>query len=440
MKGWRERPEPVLLVAVAVFMVAIFHRSSLAVAGLVAIDRFGLSAAQLSLLIVLQLVVYGMMQIPVGLLVDRFGARSILLAGTLLLATGQLLFAGAETYSAALAARCLVGVGDAFTFLCVVRLVNTWVAPMRVPLVLQLAGLASQLGTILAALPMAWALSQFGWNLAYGIPAVAGLVLPALIHLFVRDEPGRRTVRGSALTPRAVRANVADAWAHPGTRLGFWIHFTTPFALTTLGLLWGLPFFVEGQGTSRGVAASLLTVMVVAAMGAAPVLGWFISNFPDRRATLGIGIVLMLMTVWSVVLLWPGGAPLPLLVCLVVANGIGGPAAMIGFDFARTSNPDERLSTAVGMINVAGFIATFVVMGAIGLVLDLRTGGSGGRTQADFAWAMAVQYVVWGGGLLQILRYRRRLRLFSGALSGPAPARSGPRPPGPHLPAAPAPG
>ncbi|WP_418059691.1 MFS transporter [Pimelobacter simplex] len=407
------RPLPVLVVAVAVFMVAVFHRSSLAVAGLEAIDRFGLSAAQLATLIVVQLVVYGLLQIPVGLLVDRFGARDVLLAGTVVLAGAQLLFACATSYSWALTARCLVGVGDALTFLCVVRLVNTWVAVRRVPLVLQLAGLASQLGTILAALPMAWALSHLGWELAYALPAVAGLALPLLIHLFVHDAPGQRSTRGTALSPGAVRANVARSWAHPGTRLGFWIHFSTPFAQTVLGLLWGLPFFVEGQGTSPGTAATLLTVMVLAAMAAAPVLGWFISAFPAQRSTLAIGIVLMLATVWAVVLLWPGNAPVPLLVCLVLANGIGGPAAMIGFDLARTSNPDERLSTAIGMVNVAGFIAAFVVMAAVGLVLDLRGGGE--RTPGDFAWAMAVQYVVWGGGLVQIVRYRRRLRRHEAA-------------------------
>ena len=68
-------------VALAAYLLAIFHRSSLAVAGLAAADRFDISAAQLATFTMLQLLVYAGMQIPVGLLVDRYGPRSVMLTG-----------------------------------------------------------------------------------------------------------------------------------------------------------------------------------------------------------------------------------------------------------------------------------------------------------------------------------------------------------------------
>src|SRR5690349_22655525 len=113
-------------VALGVYMLAVFHRSSLAVAGLAATDRFDITAAQLATFTMLQLLVYAGMQIPVGLLCDRFGSRSVLLVGTSVIGMAQDCFASASTYLVALVARGFVGVGDAMTFVCVQRLVASW--------------------------------------------------------------------------------------------------------------------------------------------------------------------------------------------------------------------------------------------------------------------------------------------------------------------------
>src|SRR5690349_12526006 len=164
-------------VALLVYLVAVFHRSSLAVAGLAATERFDISASQLATFTMLQLVVYAGMQIPVGLLVDRFGSRSVLLCGTVLLTCAQAGFALADSYGAALAARVFVGMGDAMTFICVLRLVSSWFPARRIPLMTQLTGTLGQLGAIVAAVPMTWALGNLGWTRAYLVAASAGLVL-----------------------------------------------------------------------------------------------------------------------------------------------------------------------------------------------------------------------------------------------------------------------
>src|SRR5699024_922912 len=116
-------------VALLVYVLAVFHRSSLAVAGLVATERFGISASQLASFAMLQLLVYAAMQIPVGLMLDRFGPRRVLITGLATLTVAQVGFAFAQSYPAALAARVLVGIGDAMIFVCVLRLVTSWFAP-----------------------------------------------------------------------------------------------------------------------------------------------------------------------------------------------------------------------------------------------------------------------------------------------------------------------
>jgi len=398
-------------VALAVYLVAVFHRSSLAVAGLAATDRFDISASQLAAFTMLQLLVYAAMQIPVGLLVDRFGSRSVMLVGTLLMAGAQAGFALAGSYPLALLARTFVGVGDAMTFICVLRLVSRWLPASRVAFVTQVTGTLGQLGAVAAAIPMTWALGHWGWTPAYLAAAVLGVVLAVALLLVVDDAPEARHLRGPRLSLTAVRASLSASWSHPGTRLGFWMHFTTQFSATALSLLWGYPFLVRGEGRSPQTAGLLLTLMIVAVMVAGPVLGWLIGRHPWHRSTMVLSIVWSIVTVWTVVLVWPGNAPLGVLVVLVLVTGVGGPASMIGFDLGRTSNPAERMASASGIINQAGFSASLVLVVAIGLVLDWRTpGASTAYTPEAFRWAMSFQYVLWGLGLLQIWRYRHRTR------------------------------
>ncbi|MFE6511565.1 nitrate/nitrite transporter [Nocardioides sp. NPDC057767] len=398
-------------IGVAVYGLAVFHRSSLAVAGLVATERFGIGASQLAVFTMLQLLVYAFMQVPVGLLVDRYGSRTVLSAGAVILALAQAGFAFADSYPLALLARTFVGMGDAMTFICVLRLVPSWFPARKVPLVSQLTGTVGQIGAIAAAVPMTWALGHLGWTRAYLTAALIGPVLLVLLLLFVHDGPGARHRRGGALNPGEVFRSLKASWYQPGTRLGFWIHFSTPFSSHLMGLLWGFPFLVTAEGLSDTLAGTLLSVTVVAALAAGPVMGILAGRHPWHRSTVALTMIAVIAFVWTLVLVWPGEAPLPVLLLLMCVVGVGGPASMIGFDVGRTSNPPARLASASGIINQGGFVAALLVIVLVGWILDWRTPGSStSYTPEAFHWAMSVQYLFWGLGAVQIWRHRRDVR------------------------------
>ncbi|UMG92304.1 MFS transporter [Nocardioides sp. TF02-7] len=397
--------------ALLVYVLAVFHRSSLAVAGLDATERFGLSASQLGSFTMLQLLVYAGMQVPVGLLIDRFGPRTVLTVGLVTMTVAQTGFALATTYPTALVARLLVGTGDAMTFICVLRLVASWFPDRRVPLVTQLTGSTGQIGAIVAAVPMTWALSGLGWTRAYLVAAAAGPVLLALLLAVVRDTPEQRHQRGHPMSRQVLVATLRESWAQPGTRLGFWVHFTAPFSAHMLSLVWGFPFLVLSEGLSATAAGTLLSLVVVASIATGPVLGWMVGRHPWHRSTVALATVAVTVAVWTAVLAWPGDAPLWLLVLLVTVCGCAGPVAMIGFDVGRTSNPPVRMASASGIINQGGFVAALITVLAVGAVLDLMTApGSTDYTPDAFRAAMSVQYVLWTLGAVQILRWRNRVR------------------------------
>jgi MFS family permease len=397
-------------VGLAAYIVAVLHRTSLGVAGLDAQHRFDVGAGALASFAVLQLLVYAGLQVPVGLLLDRFGSLRLVVTGGVVMAAGQALMATTHSVEGAVLARVLVGAGDAMTFISVLRLVPVWFPARRVPVLTQLTGLVGQAGQVLSAVPLAALLAGRGWATAFFGAAGLGVFVAACATAALRDTPNRKIVSGPPVTLRRVGADLAQAWRHPGTRLGLWSHFTTQFAGTVFALMWGFPFLIAGEGLDRHTASTLLAVFVLVGMAAGPVIGVLVQRHPLRRSWLVLGVVGVNASAWALVLAWPGRAPLPVLLVLVLALGVGGPGSMIGFDYARTFNPPSRLGTATGVVNVGGFVASLLTIELVGLILDARTGGRAAYDIGDFKIAMSVQYLFFAVGLVGILRTRRLAR------------------------------
>jgi nitrate/nitrite transporter NarK len=419
--------------AVVAYAVAVFDRTSLGVVSLQAAQRFGLGSAALASLGVLQLFVYAAMQIPVGMLLDRFGPRRLLLAGGLILAVAQSLFAVVDTLPGALLARVLLGVGDALTFVSVLRLIAAWFPASRNPLMVQLTGAVGQCGALASALPLVLVMGRFGWTPTYLGIALAGLAATAVVAAWVqqRPEPSAPVPEQTVLAPErapqgpdrarpagAGRLDLRQAWAEPGTRLGLWSHFSSQFSGLVFGLLWGFPFLTQAEGLSRDSAAGLLSLLVLAGIVAGPLLGRIYGRWPYQRSTVVLSVVAVTAAAWTVVLLWPGRAPFWLLVGLVLALSVNGPGSAIGFDFARTFNPTGRIGVATGLVNIGGFAASLSAIALIGVGLDVagRLGldasvAAGQQYSLDqFRFALASQYLLWGLGTGQVWRYRRHAR------------------------------
>jgi MFS family permease len=345
-----------------------------------------------------------------GVALDRFGSRALIAAGALTMAAGQLVLAVATDVPTAIAARVLIGAGDAMTFISVLRVIGLWFPGRTVPLITQLTGILGQLGQVAAAYPLVTLMHATSWRTTFLGAAAMGVLVAVLVAAALRDAPSG-TVRPPAAGLADVRRSLADTWREPGTRIGLYTHLVTQFSGTVFALLWGYPFLTVGEGLSPGTAAGLLTLLVLVGMGVGPLLGRLCGRWPLRRSNLVFGILAATAAIWTVVLLWPGRAPLPLLVVLVVVLATNGPGSMIGFDYARTENPAERMGSASGVVNVGGFFASLCTVLLIGAVLDLLTPGGGtDYPLGAFRAAFAVQYLFWAVGLVGVLRHRRQLR------------------------------
>jgi MFS family permease len=402
------------IIGIVAYLVAVSQRTSFGVVGLEATERFHASAAEISFFTVLQLLVYAGLQIPVGVLVDRFGSRAMIAGGALLMGLGQLQLAFADNIPGGVLGRVLVGAGDAMTFIAVIRLIPLWFAPARVPLLTQLTGMSGQLGQLFSVVPFALILHSAGWTPAFlTLAAMSGLAV-VLVLVLLQDLPPGHPAPEPTQGLRATGVSLAHAWRQPGTRLGLWSHFTVQFSGTVFAMAWGYPFLMSAQGLDAGTVSALMALYVAAAIAAGPLMGSFVSRHPLRRSTMVLLISAATAAAWAAVLLMPGRSPLWLLAGLVVVLAIGGPGSMIGFDFARTFNPAHRIGTATGIVNVGGFIAALLAIFLIGLVLDVlhASGYSRGDLYAlePFRIALSVQFLLLAAGAGAILATRRKVR------------------------------
>jgi MFS family permease len=382
------------------------QRTTFGVAGLDAADRFGISPAALSAFVFLQVAVYIAAQLPGGLLVDRWGARTVLVLGGTLLAGGQLLLAVAPALPFVVLARVVVGAGDAVMFVSVLALIPHWFAPRRVPVLTQLTGIFGQIGQILSAVPFLALLHSTGWSVAFGAAAAASLLAAAMTFAVVRNGPHGAWSPAPSVPAREVARQVREVWLRPGTRLGFFGHMGTQFSMMVFTLLWGVPWLVSAQGLTAAEAGGMLTLFVVCTIAIGPLFGIFTMRHPLRRSWVVLAVIAAEVAVWTAVLAQPGPAPRWLLVLLIVALGAAGPGSVVGIDIARTHNPSANLGVAQSMVNMGGFLASLVVLVAMGGVLTAM----GGFTPEAFRVAWLVQYAVWGLAVVGILVARRQAR------------------------------
>jgi hypothetical protein len=150
----------------------------------------------------------------------------------------------------------------------------------------------------------------------------------------------------------------------------------------------------------------LIIVLVLSTVAIGPMIGVLTSRHPLRRSWLILGIVAAGVVLWTLILALPGAAPLWLLVVLVVTLAAGGPGSVVGLDIARTANPRLNIGVAQSIANLGGFMATLLVLAAMGAVMTV----AGGFTPEAFRMAWLVMYPVWALAIVGIVVTRRKAR------------------------------
>ncbi len=401
-------------VGAGVYVLAVFHRTSLGVAGPMAVERMHIGAGQLSSFVMLQLGMYALMQVPTGLLVDRFGARRMLLIATLTMGFAQLLLSVANRYPTALLARGLLGAGDAMTYISVLRLAAGWFPSRQYPIITSYTGLLGAAGNLIATIPLTGLLHGAGWTPTFAVAGGISVAYAALLLRKATAAPFNEVATSAAAGPTAgsrVWTEVRGAWRMPGGRLGFWVHFTTMAGPVVFGTLWGFPYLTQVIGLTAGAASTMLMVMVIVGLLANLTIGRLVARRPEIRTPIAVLVSVLCLLGWGLLIGWPGDRPpVGVVVLVIVFFAAGGPASAVAFMLARDYNPRHRISTATGLVNVGGFCGAVIGVFAVGQLLDAVDGAARVHTAGAYRWAFGALALLTAVGLWRLLTWWLRTR------------------------------
>jgi len=387
------------------YFVSYVYRMVNAVLAPTLAAEFGLSAGGLGLLSSVYFLSFGLFQLPLGLLLDRFGPRRVNATLLLVAAAGGAWFALAGSAPSAIAARALIGIGVSGCLMASFTAFVLWYPPDRISTMNGLAFSAGMLGAMAATVPLELLLRVWHWREAFFLIAGTTVAVSAVFWLWVPDPRSARP-RGETLAEqwRGLREVIAD----PGfLRLAVCLG-ATQFAAVALQTLWIATWLrdVAGYSPAEG-ARGLLAVSVAMIAG---YLGF--GRAGDALARRGKSVLWLFMAGIAVasaslaaLALGARAAAMPLWSLFVAA----GTAASLGYSILSRRYPKAMAGRANTAINVFGFAGMFGGQWGIGLVLDLWPQTPAGYAPEAYPWALGMVWAVQLAGLGWLWSGRRLL-------------------------------
>jgi predicted MFS family arabinose efflux permease len=349
------RPSPALLLLLALLLatgLSQFHRSALGVIGPELAEGLAAGPALLGAANAVFFLALLLMQVPVGLALDRFGPRRTVAALAMpaaLGAAGQALAPDAAWF---LAARFLLGIGCAASFMASVVLCSRWHAGPGLTTALSRVFALSQIGILMAGAPFAAATAGLGWRGAYAIGALVTAAAAWLWCRWVADDPPDRPppARARETLGESLRGQLT-VWRTPGLLPVLSMHLVGYAVMTTVLAVWAGPYLADRHGLSPEARGAAMLAMGLLLSAGLLLIGPLERRLNTRKwlvVTLAAGCVVVLATLalWPAPPLWAGIAllgALCLLSCypvVVVAHG-------------RSLFPDHLVGRGATTVNLA---------------------------------------------------------------------------------------
>jgi MFS family permease len=350
-----------------------------------------LGTADLGLLTSVYFLVFAAAQIPVGILLDRFGPRRVQSALLLVAAAGAGLFAMSTGFLPLLIARAMIGLGVAAALTSGLKSIVLWFSRERVALLNGYMIMLGSLGAVTATAPAEYLLASIGWRQVFEILAAATGATAVLIYVAV---PDRVIIPSTASIPATLSFVFRDR--------RFWR--IAPLSATCVGSAWSLqglwvsPWLMDVEGVDRKTVVEQLFIMSIVLSGGAWLFGMTV-HFIKRRG-IGAETILAMVAVLFIAaeLALILRAPLPsILPWSIVA--IVGTATVVSFAVIADYFPSELAGRANGALNVLHFGWAFLAQYATGLILEQWSANDGHRPvqayQVAFGLDVALQIAAW---------------------------------------------
>ena len=330
--------------------------------------HYDLTAQGLGLLVALFYFAYTPMQIPAGLLYDRFRPRVLLALGIFLCAVSNYVFGHSDSVIAASIARLMIGFTSSFAFIGALLVASRWFPPKQFATLAGVVQLLGCLGAILGEAPIAALVAKYGWLSSINILSIIGVVLSILVYSCIRTHPeyikypDQKDHKELSIVQSLKRITLqSQTWWIAGYAFCCWA------PISIFATLWGPSALRMEYHTSMTTASALTSIIWVAIGIGSPLTGWFSNYFHNRRIPLILCSMLGLVTFLAILFIQT--PPYWILMVLLFVFGFSATSQVITFGLVLDNQQDDVLGTAIGFNNMAVICGGVILQPLVGWVL-----------------------------------------------------------------------
>lgn len=344
--------------------------------------NFNVHATALGSLAACYFYTYALMQIPAGLVFDRFLARRPLTIAMLLCTIGCFLFAATHYFAVTVLGRLLIGLGGAFSAIGTMYIAANWLPLKLFALLIGIDVAVGMLGAICGQAPLAFLVNTLGWQNTTFLFTLIGLLLSACFWLIMRDLPKTNalTVTTTPLTAtskKAPKIPFKSAFINIIHNRQIWLVAIyggcTFMPISVFGSLWGTPFFMHKYGISNTAAGSITTMLFVGLAVGTPFFGWLSDHIKQRKSIMLYSTIGSLISMLGFIYLT---IPIYLSSILLFAYSFFAGGSLVCFAAARESDTSNSPGTTLGFVNMLNMLGGAIMQPIVGWLLDLQWNGA----------------------------------------------------------------
>lgn len=372
---------------------------------------FHVTASTIGLLTSIQFFVYTGLQIPMGLLADRFGPNYFLVIGASLTGVGTIIYSLGTHEVVLFFARMLIGLGDATIWVNLVLILGQWFTTKEFVRLIGLAGMTGSLGFLLATVPFAVWIDLLGWRGAFFSAGLLlcfcgvflyGVLVSKPKKLFQDEEKVEISYEVREKTGDLLRRIFSNrqAWAL------FCCHFGVVGAYVGFISSWAVQYGMTVYDMTRSSASQLIMVGLIGALIGAPLTSWISSRLNKIKQPYFV-VQFVILCSWCCFLLFKGHPPQELLIVLFFIIGYGFGASALTFAAVRRSFPSTESGIVSGFANTGGFLSAVLLPVIFGAILDYFQVVSGSIT-AGYAYSFITPVLFSAIGLLGVMSLKEK--------------------------------
>ncbi len=384
-------------VLAAQYLMVYFHRVSPAVVAHELTNAFCISGTSLGLLASAYFYPYAIMQVPVGLLSDSWGAKRTIILFSLIASLGAIWFGLSADFKIAILSRVIVGFGFSAIFVATMCILAEW---FRMEELARISGVLlaiGGLGWFSATTPLALLTERFGWRTSIISVGIISAIITLLIWLVIEDRPskkGFKDVGDKDCHSRKEPRHLAEDLKIISKDKSFWaiaIWFTMRGgALFGFFGLWAGPYLTDVYKLSKSTAGSVLSTIAFAMIFISPLVGHLSDKTLASRKKVLLSTSILNCVCWLVMLIFFESLSIPYLFVLFFLMGVTiSSVGTLAVVTAKELFPPEIAGTSMGAINLFPFIGAVIFQPLMGHVLD-----KGGRIEGMYQ-AHAYKVLLW---------------------------------------------